>query len=240
VRTVASAEHGAHRSTDKRSWRSTDTRSMSSLQLYNTRTRAHQAFVPRIRQAGSGCSSAGRRLRPPAPRPRQRLHPVGLPRPPAADPRRRRHVRAEHHRRGRQDHPPGARRVRARAHVRARDLDGMRAPRNDSVDVYARASDTSTTSSARSGAGSRRARCHQGAQLDAQLVEIIHRMGGSTRTSLPRPRRRAPRHGPGTRAAVAPAGCARSEGRQGDSSLGAPGLQRGTRRRSAHICDASG
>jgi hypothetical protein len=40
VRTVASAEHGAHRSTDKRSWRSTDTRSMSSLQLYNTRTRA--------------------------------------------------------------------------------------------------------------------------------------------------------------------------------------------------------
>jgi hypothetical protein len=62
-----------------------------------------------------------------------------------ADPRFRRHVPAEHHRRGRQDHPP-ARELR----IDASELKGMyeraylddrRAQRNDSVDVYARAGD---------------------------------------------------------------------------------------------------
>jgi hypothetical protein len=94
---------------------------------------------------------------------------------------------AEHHRRGRQDHPP--RRAPddpsdvARTYERA-DLDDMRARRKDSVDVYACPATTSTTSSARPSACSTRgARRHQG----AQLVETVHRLGGSTRASLPPP-----------------------------------------------------
>ena len=140
-----------------------------------------------------------------------------------------------------------------------------------------------------SSACSRRAGRHQGAQLDAQLVEIAHRLGdrrgpacrgrASARSRMPhrpghtcsgagcrwsrcvrqgicttrpppsgavrRPAgarsrgrcrgcRRAHRHDPGTRAAVAAAGCARSEGPPGRPSLGRPVPARDTTPVGAH------
>jgi hypothetical protein len=66
-------------------------------------------------------------------------------------------------------------------------LNDMRALRNGSVNVCARANDYVDQVISQIERCSRRARRHQGAQLDAQLVDIIHRLGGSTRTSLPRP-----------------------------------------------------
>ena len=75
-------------------------------------------------------------------------------------------------------------------------LEDMRALCNDSVDVTRAPATTLTESSARSSACSRRARRHQGAPLDAQLVEIVHRLGGSRRTSLPRPSLCAIAHAP--------------------------------------------
>src|SRR3954452_8219559 len=150
-----------HLSTGKQSWQSTDTRSrwtnatvrptesgreMSALQLNNTRTRAKQAFVPADPSGRVGLFLCGPTV--------YDLPHLGhakaytqfdflarLPR----TPRLRRHVRAEHHRRGRQDHPPGARaadrRVRARAHVRVRVSGRHAGAAQRLLDVYARASD---------------------------------------------------------------------------------------------------
>jgi hypothetical protein len=190
----------AHRSTGKRSSRSTDTRSrwtgatvrrtvsgreMSPLELYNARARSRRSR-PRIRQAGSGCPSAGRRSTTSrtwdTPRPTPNL----TSRPPPAGPGLRRQVCAR-------TSPTWTTRSSAarelgidpsdvaRRYERAY-LDDMRALRNDSVDVYARPSDNidqviSQTERLQQ-AGTRR---HQG----AQLVEIVHRLGGSTRASLP-------------------------------------------------------
>jgi hypothetical protein len=101
-------------------------------------------------------------LRPLAPRLRQDLDPVRLPRPPPAGLRLRRHVRAEHHRRGRRDHPPGARagdrRVRPRSQIRARVF-GRHACAAQRLRGRVRApATTSTKWSARSSACRRRAR----------------------------------------------------------------------------------
>ena len=180
----------AHRSTAERRSRSTDTRSRRTMPPDDrpqadarsapssppTRARApsRRSFPQQSVRPGQSVRLRAEGLRPPAPRPRQGLHPVRLPRPPSAYPRLRRHVRAEHHRRARRDHSPGAQlRIDtaelARMYERAY-LDDMRALRNDSVDVYPRAATTLTKWSARSRACSRRARVHQGAQLDAQLV----------------------------------------------------------------------
>src|SRR4051812_45057168 len=185
----------AHWSTGKQSWQSTDTRSrwtnatvrptesgreMSALQLNNTRTRAKQAFVPADPSGRVGLFLCGPTV-------------YDLPHLGHAKaytqfdflarlPRTRGFaiVRAEHHRRGRQDHPSGARaadrRVRARAHIRA-CVSGQHAGAEQRLRERVRApATTSTKSSARSSACSRRARRHQRAQLDAQLVEIIDRL----------------------------------------------------------------
>jgi hypothetical protein len=66
-------------------------------------------------------------------------------------------------------------------------LHDMRALRNDSVHVYARASDYIDQVISQIERLQQVGATPSGAQLDAQLIEVIHRLGGSTRTSLPRP-----------------------------------------------------
>src|SRR4051794_22476012 len=125
-------------------------REMSPLELYSTRTRAKQTSFPRIRQAGSRCSSAGRRSTtsrtPGTPRPTPSL----TPRPP---PRARgfsvRYVQNivdvddKIIRRARElgIDPSDVTRRYERAY-----LDDMRALRNDSVDCTRAPATTSTKS----------------------------------------------------------------------------------------------
>jgi hypothetical protein len=203
VRTLASAEHDrapvnrqaelaidryaitldpCHRTTDRK-----QTRDQPPQALQHAH--AHQADAPSRKSVrpGQAVRLRAEGLRPPAPRPRQGLHPVRLPRTSSAYPRLRRHVRAEHHRRGRQVHPPGAQlRIDtaelARMYERAY-LDDMRALRNDSVDVYPRAGDyidvvvsqIERLQQAGATPSGRAARCTTG--------RIVYRLGGSTRTA---------------------------------------------------------
>jgi cysteinyl-tRNA synthetase len=148
----------AHRSTGKQPWRSTDTRSscandrtaererreMSALQLCNTRPRATPTIVPADPSGRVGPFVCEPTVYDLPHLGHARAYTLRLPRPPPADPRLRRHVRAEHHRHGRQDRSLGARAADRRAELarmyERAYLDDMRALRNDSVDVYARAS----------------------------------------------------------------------------------------------------
>jgi hypothetical protein len=140
---VAWAEHGRHRSTGKRSWRSTDTRSRWTAATGGFAV----TYVQNITDVDDKIIRRARELR---------IDASEL----------------------------------ARMYERAYLDDMLRCATTPWTCTRAPAT-TSTKSSARSSACSRRARRHQGPQLDAQLVEIIHRLGGSTSTSLPRadPRR---------------------------------------------------
>jgi hypothetical protein len=118
---------------------------MSALQLCNTRPRATPTIVPADPSGRVGPFVCEPTVYDLPHLGHARAYTLRLPRPPPADPRLRRHVRAEHHRHGRQDRSLGARAADRRAELapmyERAYLDDMRALRNDSVDVYARAGD---------------------------------------------------------------------------------------------------
>jgi hypothetical protein len=120
---------------------------MSALQFYNTRTRAKQTFVPADSSGRVGLFVCG----------------------PAA-------YELPHlgHAKTRRASGLGSTRPRSRACTSARIWTTCGRCATTPWTCTRAPATTSTKSSARSSACGRRARRHQGAQLDAQLVEVIH------------------------------------------------------------------